>query len=319
MKNSIIFSVVIPVYNKEPHIARSINSVLEQTFKNFELIIVCDPSTDNSNIEVEKFTDSRIRIFYRDKSGPGGYAGRNLGIKESKGKWIAFLDADDEWLPKHLENYYEIITQNKEVKFLCSAYKIKDEKGIVINDAFFNSLLEKENQKIDTLKYLQLTTEGYRPAWTSVVCIKNTINARSIFPDGRAKRGGDQFAWVYYISKEKNMIWSTKIGAIYHKDSVNMVTKTSPSNPSILAYEYDTVKQYLSVDEIKYLQKYINRRLVTSYFRNKLEKNMEICKLYSCVFFQNDKFFYVKNVLLSLVPIAFYKYLQKIKRFIFDS
>lgn len=66
------FSVIVPVYNKEPHIARSIGSILNQTFTDFELIIVCDPSTDESDAEVAKFIDARIRVFHRDEPGSGG-------------------------------------------------------------------------------------------------------------------------------------------------------------------------------------------------------------------------------------------------------
>ena len=93
-------SVVIPLYNKGPHIARSINSVRSQTFQDFELIIVNDASTDNSLGEVARFKDPRINLYHREKPGPGDYAARNLGIEKAKAEWIAFLDADDEWMPR---------------------------------------------------------------------------------------------------------------------------------------------------------------------------------------------------------------------------
>src|SRR5690554_4317093 len=118
------FSVVIPVFNKEPHVARAINSVLEQTFNNFELIVVCDPSSDNSNFEVEKFEDPRIRIFYRDNPGPGGYAARNLGVEVAKAEWIAFLDADDEWYPWHLSEIFQRLRQFSEEKVFGAGYEV---------------------------------------------------------------------------------------------------------------------------------------------------------------------------------------------------
>jgi glycosyltransferase involved in cell wall biosynthesis len=103
MSDNPFFSVIVPVYNKEKYVHRAVSSILNQSYKDFELIIVCDPSTDNSNAEVEKFTDPRIRVFHRDKPGPGGYAARNLGIENSKGQWISFLDADDVWYSSHLD------------------------------------------------------------------------------------------------------------------------------------------------------------------------------------------------------------------------
>ena len=111
------FTAVIPVYNKGPHVARAIKSVLDQTFQDFELVLVNDASTDNSLAEMKRFADPRIRILHRDSPGTGGYAARNLGIGEAKAEWVAFLDADDEWYPKHLERMKEIIAKFPDVKF----------------------------------------------------------------------------------------------------------------------------------------------------------------------------------------------------------
>ena len=88
------FSVVIPVFNKDEHVERAINSVLCQSFEDFELLLICDPSTDSSTDKVEKIMDSKVKIFYRDEPGPGGYAARNLGIVNATADWVAFLDAD---------------------------------------------------------------------------------------------------------------------------------------------------------------------------------------------------------------------------------
>ena len=72
------FSIIVPVYNKGIYVNRSITSILNQTFKNFEIIIICDPSTDNSIEEVNKFSSyQNVRIYYRNERGPGGYASRN--------------------------------------------------------------------------------------------------------------------------------------------------------------------------------------------------------------------------------------------------
>lgn len=81
-----LFSVVIPVYNKKPHVQRSIISVLNQSFSDFELIIIDDAPTDGSLDEIKKFPDPRIRLLHRDKPGPGGYAARNLGVKVAQGE-----------------------------------------------------------------------------------------------------------------------------------------------------------------------------------------------------------------------------------------
>ena len=90
-----MFSVVIPLYNKELSIINTIQSVLDQTFQNFEIVVVNDGSTDRSVEMVEQFNDPRIRII--NKSNGGVSSARNRGIQEAKYELVAFLDADDFW------------------------------------------------------------------------------------------------------------------------------------------------------------------------------------------------------------------------------
>ncbi|RLE38324.1 glycosyltransferase family 2 protein [Candidatus Woesearchaeota archaeon] len=94
-------SVVIPLYNKVRHIKRALDSVLSQTYQDFEVIVVNDGSTDGSEKVVQEYTDPRIRLINQENSGPG--AARNRGIKEADNELIAFLDADDEYLPDFLK------------------------------------------------------------------------------------------------------------------------------------------------------------------------------------------------------------------------
>lgn len=93
-------SVVIPLYNKEKYIERALSSVLSQTYPPSEIIVVDDGSTDEGPERVLKFNDSRITLIRQENKGPG--AARNAGLALARGKYIAFLDADDEWLPNFL-------------------------------------------------------------------------------------------------------------------------------------------------------------------------------------------------------------------------
>ncbi|MFH0897585.1 MAG: glycosyltransferase, partial [Candidatus Bathyarchaeota archaeon] len=103
IKSNPTVSVVIPTYNRAHLIGRTIQSVLAQTYQDFEIILVDDCSTDNTEEVVQSFTDERLRyIRLKENSGTAGVP-RNRGIEESRGKYIAFLDSDDEWLPEKLE------------------------------------------------------------------------------------------------------------------------------------------------------------------------------------------------------------------------
>lgn len=130
-------SVIIPTYNRAKLVDRAIKSVLLQTFKDFELFIIDDASTDNTQQIVEQFRDERIKIIRHQKN-KGGSAARNTGINTAKGEYIAFLDDDDEWISTKLEkqirfferckrnvgliyNWAEIIDEEKDsfVKLQC--------------------------------------------------------------------------------------------------------------------------------------------------------------------------------------------------------
>lgn len=105
-------SVIIPTYNREEFISETIQSVLDQTFKDFEVIVVDDGSTDNTKRELEKF-GSRIKVIEQKNSERA--ASRNNGIKDSTGKYIAFLDSDDLWIKNKLEKQVEILDRNHSV------------------------------------------------------------------------------------------------------------------------------------------------------------------------------------------------------------
>jgi len=93
-------SVIVPVFNKAAYITRALDSIANQTFKDFEVIVVDDGSTDDSRARASAHPDSRIRVLSQANAGPG--AARNRGIADARGELLAFLDADDEWLPAYL-------------------------------------------------------------------------------------------------------------------------------------------------------------------------------------------------------------------------
>ena len=101
-------SVILPTYNRAEIVKRSILSVLNQTYKDFELIIIDDASTDKTRMIVEELGDTRIK-YLRNRQNLGPAASRNIGIKASRGIFIAFQDSDDEWRPDKLKKQVETL------------------------------------------------------------------------------------------------------------------------------------------------------------------------------------------------------------------
>jgi len=120
------FSVVIPLYNKEPYIKDSLQSVLQQEFEDFEIIIINDGSTDKSPEIIRGFKDDRIKIFSQKNLGVS--QARNKGIEVSKGKIIAFLDADDIWHATHLKKIFQLYQRFPRAKLFATAYEIEYNK-----------------------------------------------------------------------------------------------------------------------------------------------------------------------------------------------
>lgn len=121
MTDKPFISVVIPLYNKEKSIAQSLKSVLDQTYTNFEIVVVDDGSTDKSVEVVKNIGDDRIQLLCQPNAGPS--KARNTGVKNSKGDWIVFLDADDELLPEALSIFTEIIVEHQDVDIIdCNRY-----------------------------------------------------------------------------------------------------------------------------------------------------------------------------------------------------
>jgi glycosyltransferase involved in cell wall biosynthesis len=104
-------SVIIPTFNRAPLLKRSIGSILNQTFQDFEIIVVDDASTDNTEEIIHNLEDKRIR-YIKHETNRGGSAARNTGIKAARSKLIAFQDSDDEWLPEKLEKQMKVLASS---------------------------------------------------------------------------------------------------------------------------------------------------------------------------------------------------------------
>lgn len=206
-----MISVVIPLYNKEQNIASTLQTVLKQTYQDFEIVIVNDGSTDHSVEEVAKVLDLRIHLIHQSNAGVS--AARNRGIEEAKGEFVAFLDADDVWKPDYLKTQYELTLKYPGCSVFASNYDFKDTQEKVTP-----TIIRKLSFKgVDGIlsNYFEVASCSHPPLWTSAVMIKKSaIQSIGGFPIG-IKSGEDLLTWARLACKYS--IAYTKISqAIYN-------------------------------------------------------------------------------------------------------
>jgi glycosyltransferase involved in cell wall biosynthesis len=219
-------TVVIPVYNKRPHLERCIASLQHQTLQPAEVIFVDDGSTDGSREYLQQAIAGNVRhrLLCREPAGPGGYAARNLGIESSNNQWIAFLDADDSWAPDHLEVLSGLIGRsNEQTSFVFSSFIIRD--GDFIRNA---PRVKDAPRKLSEEEFLSEWASGrFYPCTITVAARRTRLIDVGMFPAGLCRRGGDKDLWFRLI-QDGNCVGSDAVTATYHVDSTNMVTRLTP-------------------------------------------------------------------------------------------
>ena len=125
-------SVIIPTYNRGPLIGRAIASVLNQTYKDIEVLVIDDASTDYTETVVDSIKDERLHYYKLEKNG-GACRARNVGISKAQGEYIAFLDSDDEWMSNKIELQYKFAKEKNAMAIASNfIYKREGKERVVI-------------------------------------------------------------------------------------------------------------------------------------------------------------------------------------------
>jgi succinoglycan biosynthesis protein ExoO len=227
------FAVVVPLYNKRPHIARALNSILAQTEAPAEIFVVDDASTDGGLDEVVRFSDERLKILRRSEPGPGGYAARNMAVLRAQSEWIAFLDADDAWMPDHLATIRATIEHAHAPRLACvfTGYSNVWLDGRKEPDRYTRQVGRAETRVLDFPTLLNVWLDLKEcPIWTSAAAFRRQglIDA-GLFPAGRCVRGGDKDLWLR-VARNVEVAAAPATTAVYHRDATNMVTRKSSTD-----------------------------------------------------------------------------------------
>ena len=211
-----MISVIIPLYNKEAGIATALHSVLAQTYQDFEIVVVDDGSTDGSVAIVETFNDPRIRLIRQQNAGVS--AARNRGIEEAKGEYVAFLDADDEWMPEFLEEIRTLQKHYPECKAQATNY-VFNSRGVK-SQTILRKLPYKGKRGVLT-NYFEVASCSHPPVWTSAVCIeRKLLQEIDGFPIG-IKSGEDLLTWAR-IAASTQWAYSRNAYAQYNFDPISI-------------------------------------------------------------------------------------------------
>ena len=313
MPNSPAISVVIPLYNKEEYIARALNSVLSQSFKDFEVIVVDDGSTDRGVSVVRRFADPRINIIQQPNSGVS--AARNRGVMAVKSDLIAFLDSDDEWLPDHLETLLKLHEKYPEAGAYTTACLISN-SDFGIKPCHYYAIPEKPWEGLIP-NYFKSAALGFPPVCSSVVCVpKHVLMKLSGFKEG-VWMGEDTDLWGR-IALRYSIAFSWNGMGIYHTEATNRASnRFEPIQENIFvlttrdAIESGEVPLEMQNDLLEYIAK---KQIETALFNiasgNKklARKNLKNC---------STKIFFIKKYLaifLACTPTRVFFLVFRIKR-----
>lgn len=306
-------SIIIPLYNKGPYIARALNSILGQTFKDIEVIVVDGGSTDNGLDIVRRFDDPRIKCIRQ--TGKGVSQARNQGVEMAQANMIAFLDADDEWTSLYLETILRLIKKYPEAGIYTTAFNTCMPEGIIQGNDYKH--IPKPPWEGLLPNYFISAALGYPPVQTSATVIpKSIFHEAGGFPIGYWF--GEDHDLFGKIALKYPIAFSWELGGIYHWDASNRACDRIRS----LDYEEPFVKTAretlnsgtIPQELIMPLNEYISKKEIPRAVKNVLAGNGKaaISILRRC----KTKHLYRKKIawsILAMIPYPLLLFLQKWK------
>lgn len=244
-----MISVVIPLYNKENYIKKTVNCVLEQSFSAFELLVVDDGSKDNGPQLLSTITDPRLKVL--KKTNGGVSSARNFGIQHAQYDYIAFLDADDYWHSDYLATVIALINKYPEAEvFGTNMEVIKGETKTPLSNIQQEGYIENYFKTLRTTSILH----------SSAVTVKKSAFDKAGLFNTNVSRGEDLDMWIR-LARTSKVAYDPTIHAGYLLGAENSSSLFVPPPHKSIAYYLD-VKEASSRDEKKYLKSIMLKRLM---------------------------------------------------------
>jgi glycosyltransferase involved in cell wall biosynthesis len=230
-----MFSVIIPLFNKAQSIEKTVQSVLNQSCAQFELIIVDNNSTDESWLVASRILDKRISLVKESKQGVS--AARNKGIALAKYNWIAFLDADDAWEKDNLLELQKLILEFPDAGLVSNSYKIVETNGKERSVRFLEG--DIVNKTYQHSNFFKAFVKADVPVNSNSVCIpKSVFEEIGIFEES-ISNGEDIYMWSKIFLNKKVVIGSY-LGSTYYRNANNRAdvpSKVLEEQPVINMFE----------------------------------------------------------------------------------
>lgn len=308
------FSVIIPLYNKEKVVKQTIESVLKQTISDFELIIINDGSTDRSVEIVNTISDKRIRLISKDNGGVS--SARNTGIRESMGKYICFLDADDMWMPDFLETVKNLFLKFPQAGMVCPSYQIAY-GGRIVHPKWKSVDLSKDSLVND---FFEMASAPFWICNSSCVAIKATVFGELEQWFSEKETFYEDFELWIRIGERYPVAHSNKICATYQR-ATDMNARKSHSNKIIFSKNYmSTLDNFLEKESYtekqkEWLTEIRDRRMVLYIFSLYMTGNRKkaIAELRLWETSDHYKKYALALKLLYVFPQSFILLIQKIR------
>lgn len=262
------FSVIIPLYNKEDYILNTIKTIINQSFTDFEIIVVNDGSTDNGLEIVKEITDKRIKIINQKNQGLSG--ARNIGIKNAATDYITFIDADDFWTEHHLYQLYNLIQLYPNKGMYASGYAFKKSEK-VLHRATFNGL--PKNFKGIVPNFFKHSLQNCI-ALTDSICIPKFVFDDIGYYDPEIFSEQDTDLYIRIALKYEVVLDDTSVTAIYNRTIEDNMSNFSQKK-SIPKLLYSYKKEELTN---KHLKRYLDYNRFSTLIYFKLSSNNKLAK-----------------------------------------